>query len=87
VWWSEDLTPYYLIERCITFSSELVKLLVSKHNPDFYLKYKKQCDGYFGTHIAMKQRGINFVLRLCKATEEVSMENWFDFVSEVGNSF
>jgi hypothetical protein len=27
------------------------------------------------------------VFDYCKATEEMSMENWFNFVSEVGNSF
>jgi coproporphyrinogen III oxidase len=47
----QDLTPYYL-KKMQNISSN--KIACDKHNPDFLSKYKKQCDGYFGTHIAMK---------------------------------
>jgi coproporphyrinogen III oxidase len=49
-------------------------------------KYKKQCDNYFGTHIAMKHASRWVIFDYCKANEEQSMQDWFNFV-EVGDSF
>jgi coproporphyrinogen III oxidase len=51
----------------------------------FIQNIKKQCDGYFGTHIAMKHAEV-VVFDYCKAQEE-PMQDWFNFVSEVGDSF
>jgi coproporphyrinogen III oxidase len=53
---------------------------------DFYPKYKKQCDGYFWNAHRNEARGVGGFFDYCKANEEQSMQDWFNFVSEVGDS-
>jgi hypothetical protein len=50
-------------------------------------KYKNNVIPISGTHIAMKHVELGLFFDYCKTTDEMSMENWFNFVSEVGNSF
>ncbi|MEP6805365.1 MAG: coproporphyrinogen III oxidase, partial [Flavobacterium sp.] len=51
-------------------------------------KYKKQCDAYFWNAHRNEARGIGgLFFDYCKANEQMSMEDWFNFVSEVGDSF
>lgn len=56
-WWfagGTDLTPYYLDESdCISFHLSL-KSACDSLSPDFYAKYKAECDEYF----LIKHRGI-----------------------------
>ena len=59
-----------------------------KHNPNFYTAYKKRCDEYFYNAHRNEGRGIGgLFFDYCKASENMSMKNWYDFVTEVGNSF
>ncbi len=93
----QDLTPYYLFEEDATHFHQTCKTACDKHNPEFYPKYKKQCDAYFWNAHRNEARGIGgLFFDYCKATpgssdseqaKQMSMENWFNFVSEVGNSF
>jgi coproporphyrinogen III oxidase len=84
----QDLTPYYLFEDDAKHFHQTCKTACDKHNIDFYSKYKKQCDDYFWNLHRNEARGIGgLFFDYCKANEEMSMENWFDFVSEIGNSF
>jgi len=84
----QDLTPYYLFEEDAKHFHQTCKTACDKHNPDFYPKFKKQCDAYFWNAHRNEARGIGgLFFDYCKATEQMSMENWFDFVTEVGNSF
>jgi coproporphyrinogen III oxidase len=84
----QDLTPYYLFEEDATHFHQTCKNACDKHNLDFYPKYKKQCDDYFWNAHRNEARGIGgLFFDYCKATDTMSMENWFNFVSEVGNSF
>jgi len=84
----QDLTPYYLFEEDAIHFHQTCKTACNKHNSDFYPKYKKQCDEYFWNAHRNEARGIGgLFFDYCKATEEMSMENWYDFVTEVGNSF
>jgi coproporphyrinogen III oxidase len=48
----QDLTPYYLFEEDATHFHQTCKIACDKHNR-ILSKYKKQCDNYFGTYIAM----------------------------------
>lgn len=84
----QDLTPYYLFEEDATHFHSVCKSACDKHNPEFYPQYKKQCDEYFWNAHREEARGIGglFFDRL-EATEAMSMEQWFNFVTEVGNSF
>ena len=60
----------------------------NKHNPEFYPIYKNRCDAYFHNSHRNEARGIGgLFFDYCKATENMSMEQWFAFVSEVGDSF
>jgi coproporphyrinogen III oxidase len=84
----QDLTPYYLFEEDAMHFHQTCKTACDKHNVDFYPKYKKQCDDYFWNAHRNEARGIGgLFFDYCKATDAMSMENWFNFVTEVGNSF
>jgi coproporphyrinogen III oxidase len=84
----QDLTPYYLFEEDAKHFHQTCKTACDKHNIDFYPKYKKQCDDYFWNAHRNEARGIGgLFFDYCKENEEMSMKNWFNFVSEVGNSF
>lgn len=84
----QDLTPYYLFDEDAKHFHQTCKTACDKHNPDFYTKFKKQCDEYFWNAHRDEARGIGgLFFDHCKATEDFSMDNWYDFVTEVGNSF
>lgn len=84
----QDLTPYYLFEEDASHFHQVCKTACDKHNPEFYPKYKARCDEYFHNTHRNEARGIGgLFFDYCKATEEMSMENWYDFVTEVGDSF
>lgn len=84
----QDLTPYYLFEEDAKHFHQTCKTACDKHNPEFYPKFKKQCDDYFWNAHRNEARGIGgLFFDHCKASEEFTLENWYDFVTEVGNSF
>lgn len=84
----QDLTPYYLFEEDAQHFHQVSKNACDKHNPEFYPKFKKQCDQYFWNAHRNEARGIGgLFFDYCKPTDSMSMENWFGFVTEVGNSF
>lgn len=84
----QDLTPYYLFEEDARHFHQTCKTASDKHNPEFYPKYKKQCDQYFWNAHRNEARGIGgLFFDYCKAENGMTMQNWFDFVTEVGNSF
>ncbi len=83
-----DLTPYYLFEEDARHFHEVCKAACDKHHPQFYKEYKKQCDSYFYNTHREEARGIGgLFFDYCKVTERMTMENWYDFVTDVGNSF
>ncbi|APX99001.1 oxygen-dependent coproporphyrinogen oxidase [Lacinutrix venerupis] len=84
----QDLTPYYLFEEDAKHFHQTCKTACNKHNPEFYPKYKARCDEYFYNTHRNEGRGVGgLFFDYCKATEEINMKNWYDFVTEVGNSF
>jgi len=84
----QDLTPYYLFEDDTKHFHQTCKTVCDKHNPDFYPKYKARCDEYFYNAHRHEGRGIGgLFFDYCKATEDMTMQNWYDFVTEVGDSF
>jgi coproporphyrinogen III oxidase len=84
----QDLTPYYLFEEDATHFHQTCKTACDKHNEAFYPKYKKQCDDYFWNAHRNEARGVGgLFFDYLKATETQSMEDWYNFVTEVGNSF
>ncbi|KAF2518920.1 oxygen-dependent coproporphyrinogen oxidase [Flavobacterium salilacus subsp. salilacus] len=84
----QDLTPYYLFDEDAVHFHQTCKTACDKHNPEFYPKFKKQCDDYFWNTHRDEARGIGgLFFDHCKATDDFSMEQWYNFVTEVGNSF
>jgi coproporphyrinogen III oxidase len=84
----QDLTPYYLFDEDAVHFHQTCKTACDKHDADFYPKFKKQCDDYFWNAHRHEARGIGgLFFDHCKATDTFSMKQWYDFVTEVGNSF
>ena len=84
----QDLTPYYLFEEDAKHFHQICKNACDKHHPNFYETYKKKCDEYFWNAHRDEARGIGgLFFDYCKTTEDMSMEDWYKFVTEVGNSF
>ncbi|AXT51869.1 oxygen-dependent coproporphyrinogen oxidase [Aquimarina sp. BL5] len=84
----QDLTPYYLFDEDARHFHEVCKASCDRHNADFYPLYKKKCDEYFYNAHRGEGRGVGgLFFDYCKKTEAMTMQNWYDFVTEVGNSF
>lgn len=84
----QDLTPYYLFEEDAQHFHQVCKKACDKHNLDLYPKYKKNCDDYFWNTHRNEARGVGglFFDHLVE-TDETTMEDWYSFVTEIGNSF
>ena len=84
----QDLTPYYLFDEDAIHFHTICKEACDKHHTSFYKKYKKRCDEYFWNTHRDEARGIGgLFFDYCKASDEMSMQNWYNYVIEVGNSF
>ena len=84
----QDLTPYYLFDEDAKHFHQVCKSACDKHSLDFYLKYKKRCDEYFYNSHRNEARGIGgLFFDYCKKSESMTMQNWYDFVTDVGDSF
>ena len=84
----QDLTPYYLFEEDAKHFHKICKIACDKHNPSFYESYKKRCDAYFWNAHRNEARGIGgLFFDYLKISEEMKMQDWYNFVTEVGNSF
>ncbi len=94
----QDLTPYYLFEEDARHFHQVCKTACDKHSPKFYDTYKKRCDEYFWNSHRNEARGIGgLFFDYLKETgmssgaianeEEMKMQDWYNFVTEVGNSF
>lgn len=84
----QDLTPYYLFKEDAKHFHQVCKNTCDKHHPEFYAKYKARCDQYFFNTHRNEARGIGgLFFDYCKATKEMSMQDWYNFVTDVGNSF
>ncbi|MBO3115157.1 oxygen-dependent coproporphyrinogen oxidase [Winogradskyella sp. DF17] len=84
----QDLTPYYLFEEDAKHFHKVCKTACDKHHPEFYKKYKEKCDDYFYNTHRNEARGIGgLFFDYCKATDDMSMNQWYNFVTDVGDSF
>jgi coproporphyrinogen III oxidase len=83
-----DLTPYYLFEEDAKHFHSICKASCDAHDPDFYTSYKKKCDDYFWNSHRGEARGIGgLFFDYCKVTDKMSIEDWYSFVTTVGDSF
>ncbi|WP_029036300.1 oxygen-dependent coproporphyrinogen oxidase [Salinimicrobium xinjiangense] len=84
----QDLTPYYLFEEDAAHFHKICKQACDRHDPDFYPDFKKKCDEYFHNSHRNEARGIGgLFFDYLKPSEERDEEQWYDFVTDVGDSF
>ncbi|WP_136467854.1 oxygen-dependent coproporphyrinogen oxidase [Flagellimonas onchidii] len=84
----QDLTPYYLFEEDVKHFHSVCKRACDANNPEFYSSYKKRCDEYFWNSHRNEARGVGgLFFDYCKGTDSTTMEDWYNFVTEVGDSF
>ncbi|MGC1471142.1 MAG: oxygen-dependent coproporphyrinogen oxidase [Psychroserpens sp.] len=84
----QDLTPYYLFEDDAKHFHQTCKTACDRHNSNFYKTFKARCDEYFYNPHREEGRGVGgLFFDYCKASEEMSMQDWYNFVTEVGDSF
>ncbi len=84
----QDLTPYYLFEEDAIHFHNVCKRACDNHDPSFYPDYKAKCDAYFHNGHRNEARGIGgLFFDYLKADGKMDMNQWFDFVTEVGDSF
>ncbi len=83
-----DLTPHYIFEEDAKFFHNHLKEACDKHNPLYYPEFKKWADDYFFITHRNETRGIGgiFFDRLT-AQDSITIEDRFNFVKAVGNSF
>ena len=84
----QDLTPYYLFEEDTRHFHQICKRACDIHDSSFYPEYKARCDAYFYNAHREEGRGVGgLFFDYLKKTDEKSMQDWFHFVTEIGNSF
>lgn len=84
----QDLTPYYLFDEDVIHFHSVCKNACDKHHEDFYPKYKETCDKYFWNSHRNEARGVGgLFFDYLKETQELTMQNRYDFVTEIGDSF
>jgi coproporphyrinogen III oxidase len=84
----QDLTPYYLFEEDAVHFHSICKKACDEHNSEFYPKYKERCDAYFWNAHRNEARGVGgLFFDYCKANEVMTMQDWYAFVTEVGDNF
>ncbi len=84
----QDLTPYYLFDEDAVHFHSVCKRACDAHDNGFYNAYKEKCDAYFWNAHRNEARGIGgLFFDYCKASETRTMQDWYNFVTEVGNSF
>ena len=84
----QDLTPYYLFEEDARHFHQVCKKTCDEHDKDFYPEYKKRCDEYFWNAHRGEARGVGgLFFDYLRPDEKRSAENWYQFVTGVGDSF
>lgn len=84
----QDLTPYYLFEEDAQHFHQVCKKACDAHDPEFYPAYKQRCDQYFHNAHRGEARGIGgLFFDYLKPSPERDAQGWYDFVTEVGDSF
>lgn len=84
----QDLTPYYLFEEDAQHFHNICKQACDAHNAEFYPKYKARCDEYFYNSHRGEGRGIGgLFFDYLKKSDAMNMQDWYNFVTGVGNSF
>lgn len=85
-----DLTPIYANKQQVKDFHAVLKDCCTKHHPDYYSTFKKWADDYFFIDHRNETRGVGGVFfdRLQEGDKyDLSKQDIFAFVQELGNSF
>lgn len=83
-----DLTPYYLFDEDAVHFHKTLKKACDRHHPNFYPEFKKECDEYFYNSHRGEARGIGgLFFDYRRATDEMSLDDWYAFTTDVGDAF
>ncbi len=84
----QDLTPYYLFEEDAKHFHYTCKKACNPHGFSFYSDFKKKCDEYFWNAHRNEARGIGgLFFDYLKENDRMKIADWYDFVTDVGDSF
>jgi coproporphyrinogen III oxidase len=84
----QDLTPYYLFVEDVKHFHEVSKNACDPFGENLYSDYKANCDRYFWNSHRAEARGVGgLFFDYLKPTSMRSLEEIFDFVTNVGDSF
>jgi coproporphyrinogen III oxidase len=84
----QDLSPYYLFNEDAIHFHTVCKKVCDNYQEEFYPIFKKNCDDYFWNTHRNEARGIGgLFFDYLKETDMFTMQDRFDFVTAVGNSF
>lgn len=84
----QDLTPYYLEPDDARHFHQVCKSVCDAHHPDFYPRYKAQCDRYFWNAHRGEARGVGgLFFDYCRAQPDFSLDQWLAFVTASGDAF
>lgn len=83
-----DLTPYVLEEEDARHFHSVLKIACDEMSPDYYPRFKKECDSYFYIPHRGETRGVGgiFFDYLGKDAPD-KIEHFFSFTQHVGRSF
>ncbi|MEQ9102432.1 MAG: oxygen-dependent coproporphyrinogen oxidase [Imperialibacter sp.] len=83
-----DLTPHYVNPNDAVYFHQALKNTCDRHNPTYYPKFKEWADNYFYVQHRHETRGIGGIFfDHLKAEDEISMDDRWKFVQDVGNTF
>jgi coproporphyrinogen III oxidase len=88
VWWfggGYDLTPYYGFDEDCVHWHEQARLACADFGPDYYPRFKQQCDDYFHIKHRKEPRGVGGLF--FDDFNELDFATSFDFVRAMANSY
>ncbi len=84
----QDLTPYYLFDEDARHFHQVCREACDAHDPGFYPEYKQKCDAYFWNHHRGEARGVGgLFFDYLRPEANRPIEDWYAFVTGVGDSF
>jgi coproporphyrinogen III oxidase len=83
-----DLTPYYLDDSDAVHFHSVLKSICSKHDAEYYQRFKKWCDEYFFLPHRGETRGVGGIFfDYLGRDDKADLEKLFAFVKDLGFAF
>lgn len=83
-----DLTPYYFFEEDAIHFHRVLKDACDAHHPDFYPRFKQQCDAYFYNAHREEARGIGgLFFDYLRPDVDHTEAFWLSFVMQAAQAF